>query len=142
MSKDKPAPSTSSAPAAASHDSESKDLLEAPNQPPSPQESKTPKQEADTESCSTEEKPYVHTGTLTPKPEVCMLYCHCATTTEAGRFGDAVLLCAAGAVCWFERQPLFPSGWKRENRSCIPKGECLSGESKFFAFSCRGRYVL
>ncbi|XP_008282673.1 uncharacterized protein nsd1a [Stegastes partitus] len=62
LKKEKPATSTSSAPAAASKSSESRS--------PSPQRPKTPKQEVETEPCSTEEKQNVHTGTLTPKPEV------------------------------------------------------------------------
>uniref|UniRef100_A0A3P9IRQ7 Histone-lysine N-methyltransferase, H3 lysine-36 specific n=1 Tax=Oryzias latipes TaxID=8090 RepID=A0A3P9IRQ7_ORYLA len=37
---------------------------------PTPQPSKSPKQEDETEPCSTEEKQTTHTGTLTPKPEV------------------------------------------------------------------------
>ncbi|XP_078116928.1 histone-lysine N-methyltransferase, H3 lysine-36 specific [Sander vitreus] len=72
VKKEKPVPSTSSAPAAAPQHSESKDLpvVLTPNRPPSPPGSKTPKQEAEVEACSTEEKQNVHTGTLTPKPEV------------------------------------------------------------------------
>ncbi|XP_040904033.1 histone-lysine N-methyltransferase, H3 lysine-36 specific isoform X2 [Toxotes jaculatrix] len=72
VKKEKPVPSTSSAPASASEHSESKDVLGglAPVRPPSPRGSKTPKQEADVEACSTEEKQSVHTGTLIPKPEV------------------------------------------------------------------------
>ncbi|XP_070818700.1 histone-lysine N-methyltransferase, H3 lysine-36 specific [Chaetodon trifascialis] len=72
MKKEKPVSSTSSAPAAASQHSESKDLLEGltPDRPPSPQGSKTPKQEAEVEACGAEEKQNVNTGTLTPKPEV------------------------------------------------------------------------
>ncbi|XP_054453426.1 histone-lysine N-methyltransferase, H3 lysine-36 specific isoform X2 [Anoplopoma fimbria] len=70
VKKEKPAPSASSAPAAAPQQSESKDLPETPNWPPSPQGSKMPQQEADVEACSTEEKENAHTGTLTPKPEV------------------------------------------------------------------------
>ncbi|XP_034399290.1 histone-lysine N-methyltransferase NSD2 isoform X2 [Cyclopterus lumpus] len=69
VKKEKPA---SSAPSAATQQSESKDLpvVLTENQPPSPQGSKTPQQEAELEACSTEEKQNAHTGTLTPKPEV------------------------------------------------------------------------
>ncbi|XP_051275205.1 histone-lysine N-methyltransferase, H3 lysine-36 specific isoform X2 [Dicentrarchus labrax] len=72
VKKEKPVPSTSSAPDAASQHAESKDLLGGltPNRPPSPRGSKTPKQEAEMEACSPEEQQHVHTGTLTPKPEV------------------------------------------------------------------------
>ncbi|XP_056238996.1 histone-lysine N-methyltransferase, H3 lysine-36 specific isoform X1 [Seriola aureovittata] len=72
VKKEKPTPTTSSAPAVASQHSESKDVLggPSPNSPPSPRESKTPKQETEMEPSSTEEKTNVHTGTLTPKPEV------------------------------------------------------------------------
>lgn len=82
MKKEKPATSTSSAPApvpaaaaAVSKQSESKDNLEGANsnKPPSPRVSKTPKQEAEIEASGTVEKQIVHTGTLTPKPEVCLL---------------------------------------------------------------------
>uniref|UniRef100_A0A8C4H7E7 Histone-lysine N-methyltransferase, H3 lysine-36 specific n=1 Tax=Dicentrarchus labrax TaxID=13489 RepID=A0A8C4H7E7_DICLA len=76
VKKEKPVPSTSSAPDAASQHAESKDLLGGltPNRPPSPRGSKTPKQEAEMEACSPEEQQHVHTGTLTPKPEVRMWY--------------------------------------------------------------------
>ncbi|KAI3351225.1 hypothetical protein L3Q82_005777 [Scortum barcoo] len=72
LRKEKPVPGTSSAPAAASQHSENKDHLGGitPNRPPSPRGAKTPKQEAEMEACSTEEKQNAHTGTLTPKPEV------------------------------------------------------------------------
>ncbi|XP_072251977.1 histone-lysine N-methyltransferase, H3 lysine-36 specific isoform X2 [Leuresthes tenuis] len=60
VKKDKPAPST--VPAAASRHSGSRS--------PSPRRCKTPKQEAEIEPCSTEEKQNAHTGTLTPKSEV------------------------------------------------------------------------
>lgn len=75
VKKEKPVPSTPSAPGASPPHSESKDLLEGlnPNPTPSPLGSKTPKQETEIESCSAEEKQNVHTGTLNPKPEVCML---------------------------------------------------------------------
>lgn len=65
-------PSTSSTPAAASHYPEGSDGQQdaASKEPPSPRGPKTPKQEAEIESCATEEKHYVNTGTLTPKPEV------------------------------------------------------------------------
>uniref|UniRef100_A0A8C2XCE9 Histone-lysine N-methyltransferase, H3 lysine-36 specific n=1 Tax=Cyclopterus lumpus TaxID=8103 RepID=A0A8C2XCE9_CYCLU len=55
LKKEKPA---SSAPSAATQQSESKDLpvVLTENQPPSPQGSKTPQQEAELEACSTEEK--------------------------------------------------------------------------------------
>ncbi|XP_044060563.1 histone-lysine N-methyltransferase, H3 lysine-36 specific isoform X2 [Siniperca chuatsi] len=73
VKNEKPVVRTSSPPAAAaSEHSESKDLqgVLTPNRPPSPRGAKTPKQEAEMEACSTEEKQNVHTGTLTPKPEV------------------------------------------------------------------------
>lgn len=112
VKKEKPVPSTSSAPAAVSH-SDSKDLLEGPtpNQPPSPGGSKTPKQEAEIEPCSTEENQYVHTETLTPKPEVCILYCYrsrqlicsCATMTVTVCLSDDIpVFITVGAICWFE----------------------------------------
>ncbi|XP_067374495.1 histone-lysine N-methyltransferase, H3 lysine-36 specific isoform X2 [Channa argus] len=71
VKKEKSVPNTSSAPAAASQHAEAKDVLRghSPNTPPSPLGSKTPKQEAEMEACSTEEKQNVHTGTLTPKTE-------------------------------------------------------------------------
>ncbi|XP_054872650.1 histone-lysine N-methyltransferase, H3 lysine-36 specific [Amphiprion ocellaris] len=62
LRKEKLATSTSPAPAVTSKASESRS--------PSPQRPKTPKQEAEMEPCSTEEKQNIHTGTLTPKPEV------------------------------------------------------------------------
>ena len=37
-----------------------------------------------------------------------------------------------GAVCWYEWQPLLPCRCKRENRSNILKGECLSGEIIYY----------
>lgn len=78
VKKEKPVASTPAPPAAAaSQHSESNDLLGAltPNRPPSPRGSKTPKEEVEIDASSTEEKRNVDTGTLTPKPEVCMLYC-------------------------------------------------------------------
>jgi len=77
VKKEKPITTTSSAPAVAPQHSECKDAVGglSPNRPPSPRGSKTPKQETEMEPPSTEEKLNVHTGTLTPKPEVCMLYC-------------------------------------------------------------------
>lgn len=75
VKKEKPAPTESSAPAAPQQ-SESKELPSVlpPNRPPSPQGTKTPRQEAEEGACSTKEKPHAHTATLTPKPEVCTLY--------------------------------------------------------------------
>ncbi|XP_053284603.1 histone-lysine N-methyltransferase NSD2 isoform X2 [Pleuronectes platessa] len=69
LKMEKPEPGTSSAPADDPQHPESEDIL-SPNRPPSPRGAKTPEQETDTEACSTDEKPNVHTGTLTPKPEV------------------------------------------------------------------------
>lgn len=77
LKKEKPVPSTSSEPAAASHYPEGSDGQQgpAPKEPPSPRGPKTPKQEAEIESCATEEKHYVNTGTLTTKPEVGAYVC-------------------------------------------------------------------
>lgn len=76
MKKEKHAPSTSSAPAVASQHSESKEVVtgSSPNRSLSPLESKTPSQETELEPPSTEEKQNVHTGTLTPKLEVSVLF--------------------------------------------------------------------
>ncbi|XP_075889025.1 histone-lysine N-methyltransferase, H3 lysine-36 specific [Nelusetta ayraudi] len=72
LKKEKPVPSASSEPAAASHYPEGSDSQQgpAPKEPPSHRGPKTPKQEAEIESCATEEKHYVNTGTLTAKPEM------------------------------------------------------------------------
>ncbi|XP_029967637.1 histone-lysine N-methyltransferase, H3 lysine-36 and H4 lysine-20 specific isoform X2 [Salarias fasciatus] len=59
--KEKPVPSTSSAAVAS---------IQPEEGPPSPQDSKTPRQTAEEEACSTEEKQSGHTGTLTPKQEI------------------------------------------------------------------------
>ncbi|KAF7668686.1 hypothetical protein LDENG_00294660 [Lucifuga dentata] len=69
VKKERPAPSPSSASVAASQPSESNGDLKVftPNRPPSPQGSKTPKQESEAEDHSIGEKQDLTTGTLTPK---------------------------------------------------------------------------
>ena len=108
---EKPVPSTSSAPAAASQHPESEDAL-SPNRPPSPRGAETPEQETDMEACSTDEKPNVHTGTLTPKPEVCMLLINeRKQSVHNNNMGDnCSVFVSVGSVCWSEWQPPFPPG--------------------------------
>uniref|UniRef100_UPI003AABE9B3 histone-lysine N-methyltransferase, H3 lysine-36 specific n=1 Tax=Centroberyx gerrardi TaxID=166262 RepID=UPI003AABE9B3 len=72
VKKERPVPSTSSAPVTSPQPPESSDLLGVFTQTgsPSPPGCKTPKQEADTEGCSIGERQNLPNGTLTPKPEV------------------------------------------------------------------------
>lgn len=150
VKKEKPTPSTSSAPAAAApHLSESKDLLEdlTLNRPPSPQGSKTPQQEAETEACSTEEKQNIHTGTLTPKPEVLSVGLNDSLSSPVdvkGKVGAASLKENVCQVCERTGDLLLCDGhcYGAFHPQCIglsvaPKGkflchECTSGDHTCF----------
>lgn len=120
MKKEKPVASTSSAPSSVLEDSESKDPLEgvSANRPPSVRGSKTPKQEPEMEAMSSEEKESEHTGTLTPKPEVCILWCSvtyldicaCVSMSQTMYLSDNMpFFISAGTVCQLAGQPLLPS---------------------------------
>lgn len=76
LRKEKLLPGTPPAPVAASHCPESEDLIQSltpPQHPPGPGCSENPKQESDSEPCSAANQQNLHTGGVTPKPEVCLL---------------------------------------------------------------------
>ncbi|XP_018531265.2 histone-lysine N-methyltransferase, H3 lysine-36 specific isoform X3 [Lates calcarifer] len=146
--REKPGPSTSSAPVGTSQDSVSKDVHGdlTPDRPPSPQGSKTPKQEAETEACSTEEKQDVHTGTLTPKPEVLSVGLNDSVSSHVdvkGKIGAASLKENVCQVCERTGDLLVCEGhcYGAFHPQCIglsvaPKGKFLCRECKTGVHTC------
>ncbi|XP_037636477.1 histone-lysine N-methyltransferase, H3 lysine-36 specific isoform X2 [Sebastes umbrosus] len=148
VKKEKPAPSTSSAPAAAPQHSESEDLpvVLTPNRPSSPRESKTPRQEAEVEDCSTEGKQNVHTGTLTPKPEVLSVSlndCLSSQVDVKGKIGATSLKENVCQVCERSGDLLVCDGhcYGAFHPQCIglsaaPKGKFLCRECNAGVHAC------
>ncbi|XP_059201998.1 histone-lysine N-methyltransferase, H3 lysine-36 specific isoform X2 [Centropristis striata] len=146
--KEKPLPGTSSASAAAPQRSESKDLpvVLTPNRPPSPRGSKTPKQEAEVEACSNEEKQHVNTGTLTPKPEVQSLSLNDSLSSPVdvkGKIGATSLKENVCQVCERTGDLLVCDGhcYGAFHLQCIglsvaPKGKFLCRECKAGVHMC------
>ncbi|CAK6956491.1 histone-lysine N-methyltransferase%2C H3 lysine-36 specific isoform X3 [Scomber scombrus] len=146
IKKEKPVPSTSSIPAAAPQNSEDKDVLRAltPNRPPSPQGCKTPKQEAEVEACSTEEKQ--NTGTLTPKLEALSVGLNDSLSLPQdvkGKIGAACLKENVCQVCERAGDLLVCEGhcYGAYHPQCIgpsvaPKGKFLCQECKTGAHTC------
>ncbi|XP_042275873.1 histone-lysine N-methyltransferase, H3 lysine-36 specific isoform X1 [Thunnus maccoyii] len=148
VKKEKPVPSTSSAPTTAPQHSEDKDLPEVPtpNGPPSPQGCKTPKQEAEMEVCNTEEKQNVHTGTLTPKLEVLSAGLNDSLSSQVdvkGKIGAACLKENVCQVCERTGDLLVCEGhcYGAYHPQCIglsvaPKGKFLCRECTTGAHTC------
>ncbi|KAK2849257.1 hypothetical protein Q5P01_009091 [Channa striata] len=148
VKNEKSVPNASSAPAAASQHSEGEDVLrgQSPNRPPSPLGSKTPKQEAEMEACSTEEKLIVDTGTLTPKPEVLSVGLndlHSSQVDVKGKIGSASSKENVCQVCERTGDLLVCDGHCSGafHLRCIglsgpPKGKFLCHECKTGVHSC------
>ncbi|KAM4732792.1 histone-lysine N-methyltransferase, H3 lysine-36 specific-like isoform 1-T2 [Anableps anableps] len=138
VTKAKSAPCTSSVPAAASKCSESRS--------PSPRQCKTPKEEAETEPCSTEEKQDEHTGTLTPKPEVLPVSLNDSLSSQGdvkGKVGAASLKESVCQVCEKTGDLLVCDGpcFGAFHLQCIslsaaPKGKFLCQECKTGVHKC------
>ncbi|KAM7389644.1 hypothetical protein PAMP_023607 [Pampus punctatissimus] len=124
--------------------SEDKDLT--PSRPPSPRGCKLPKQEAETEACSTEEKQNVHTGTLTPKPEVLPVSLNDSLSSQVdvkGKIGAASLKENVCQVCERTGDLLVCDGhcYGAYHPQCIglsvaPKGKFLCRECTTGAHTC------
>ncbi|CAJ1058625.1 histone-lysine N-methyltransferase%2C H3 lysine-36 specific [Xyrichtys novacula] len=147
--KDKPAPSTSSSPTAAvCQNSEVKDSprVHTPNRPSSPRGSKTPKQEAEMEACSTDEKQNAYTGTLTPKPEVLSVSLSDSFSSQMdvkGKIGATTLKENVCQVCEKTGDLLLCEGhcYGAFHPQCIslsaaPKGKFFCPECNTGAHSC------
>ncbi|XP_063733238.1 histone-lysine N-methyltransferase, H3 lysine-36 specific isoform X2 [Eleginops maclovinus] len=144
VKRDKPLPGASSATAAARRHSESKDLPEvlSPNRPSSPRGSKTPKQEAEVEACSTVEKQNLHTGTLTPKSEVLSVNLSSQVDVK-GKIGATSLKENVCQVCERTGDLLVCDGhcYGAFHPQCIglsvaPKGKFLCRECKAGVHTC------
>ncbi|XP_034087035.1 histone-lysine N-methyltransferase, H3 lysine-36 specific isoform X1 [Gymnodraco acuticeps] len=141
VKREKPVPGASSTPAAARRHSESKDLPEVltPNRPSSPRGSKTPKQEAEVEACSTVEK---QTGTLTPKSEVLSVSLSSQVDVK-GKIGATSLKENVCQVCERTGDLLVCDGhcYGAFHPQCIglsvaPKGKFLCRECKAGVHTC------
>ncbi|XP_026185928.1 histone-lysine N-methyltransferase, H3 lysine-36 and H4 lysine-20 specific [Mastacembelus armatus] len=140
VKKETAIPSTICAPAA-SQDSEGKDVpgVLTPDSPPSPRGSKTPKPEAEIQTCSTEEKQNVHTGTLTPKPEVLSVGLNDSVSTQAdnkGKIGTTSLKENVCQVCERTGDLLVCDGhcYGAFHAQCI--GLSVAPKGKFFCREC------
>ncbi|XP_012713566.2 histone-lysine N-methyltransferase, H3 lysine-36 specific [Fundulus heteroclitus] len=136
VTKEKAASCTSPVPAAASKRSESRS--------PSPRQCKTPKQEAETEPCSMEEKQDGHAETLTPKSEVLPVGLNDSLSSQGDvkgkmaslkesvcqvceKIGD-LLVCDGPCFGAFHRQCI--------DLSAAPKGKFLCPECKTGVHKC------
>lgn len=148
VTKEKSAPCTSSVHARASKRSESRS--------PSPRRCKTPKQEAEVQPCSTDEKQDENTGTLTPKPEVLPVGLNDSlspTGDVKGKMGAASLKESVCQVCEKTGELLVCDGpcFGAFHSQCIglsaaPKGkflcqECKTGDHKCFVCKKPGNGV-
>ncbi|XP_027864783.1 histone-lysine N-methyltransferase, H3 lysine-36 and H4 lysine-20 specific-like [Xiphophorus couchianus] len=138
VTKEKSAPCASSVPAEAARRPESRS--------PSPQRCKTPKQEAETEPCSAEEKQEEHTGTLTPKPEVMPVGLNDSLSSPGdvkGKIGAASFKESVCQVCEKTGDLLVCDGpcFGAFHLQCIglsaaPKGKFLCQECKTGVHNC------
>lgn len=139
VKNDKPMFSTSSSPAAASAASKPPE-----SRSPSPKGSKTPKQEAEVEACSTEEKQ--NTGTLTPKAEVLPAGWNDSLSSQVdvkGKIGAASLKESVCQVCERTGDLLVCEGhcYGAFHLQCIglsapPKGKFLCRECNTGVHAC------
>ncbi|XP_061581099.1 histone-lysine N-methyltransferase, H3 lysine-36 specific isoform X2 [Cololabis saira] len=138
VKKEKPASATPSAPAATSKRAESRS--------PSPRQYKTPKQEAEMEPCSTEDKPSAHSGILTPKLEVVPSSSNGSLSSQVdvkGRLGATSLRENVCQVCERTGDLLVCDGhcYGAFHLRCIglsvaPKGKFICQECKTGAHTC------
>ncbi|XP_069388063.1 histone-lysine N-methyltransferase, H3 lysine-36 specific isoform X2 [Paralichthys olivaceus] len=139
LKKEKPVPSTSSAPAAASQPPENEDIP-TPNRTPSPRGAKTPEQEPEMEACCTDEKQNAHTGTLTPKPEVQSVGLNDSLSSHVdvkGKIGATSLKENVCQVCERTGDLLVCDGhcYGAFHLQCI--GLSVAPRGKFFCHECK-----